>query len=900
MMDRRKDCIDEILEAIGRRRTRKEVEDHVEQIDERAEEYVADGMARAEALRRATEETLKEASIRNAIARRNVREDAIKDRTRRQFYDEAVKNGHDWERVIEARLVGSNRPMFDPKSRTGNQLSAAALGLAAKKNWIGGVVTDLERLGRDDPKLAGLDKIFYSKTIEDDIFREKWQLDAGDRGKAGVTKNEHALAIAKVLHKWDKVRVAALNGEGAWISDYAGYMTKLTHDPDRIRRAARPFKPLDPSTYMYKGFTQADREAWAHFTLAHLDVKRTFGGNEEPDQVLAKMFGGFIDGSHMELEALTTEPGHPSIAGAVSHNRVFHWKSADDWLAYNKTFGRFDPTEAWLQSMNKAADHYALMKVFGSKPKEGFVNDLSYARNKTMGTAEGDKLNRWASREDNTGKLMNRFRVVSGEADRPIYNAAAGLVDGVMAVQRTAKLGFTPLAMIVDNINISRELARHGLSYLERNASVLSGYVQGAEGSAKAEVADLLHTGILGRLRGVTARFDISDARSGSLAWMENTFFKFTGITAMTENKRADAERLMAYALGKNRGKEFAALGEMETHLLQGFGIGDREWKLLHQVDWHELEGKTYLTPDIVRKIPDKALEAYANEGRPISEQASAMALRQAGVIPGGLMDRTRDELAMKLWAYFAERGQFAVIEPGAREKAMMFRGTQRDETLNLALRLLYQFKQFPLTMMTKTWETELRGGGTRMDKVAGITELIVGTTLAGMLANFLNSTLKGQDPTAQWRNEPGQAILAGFLRGGAASIYGDYLLGEYSRHGFQLADSMLGPTLGQTNRIAELYNLTKQDVADVFHERDKHKGSQTAAVALKMARDNTPFMNMIYTRAAFDYLVTYRLQEWLNPGYLQRMEQGMKQRSGIEFWLKPSDVNRNAFSGGR
>jgi hypothetical protein len=144
------------------------------------------------------------------------------------------------------------------------------------------------------------------------------------------------VAIAKVLHKWDKVRVTALNGEGAWITDYAGYMTKLTHDPDRIRRAARPFKPLDPTTYMYKGFTQADREAWAHFTLAHLDVKRTFGGNEEPDQVLAKMFGGFIDGSHMELEALTTEPGHPSIAGAVSHNRVFHWKSADDWLAYNK------------------------------------------------------------------------------------------------------------------------------------------------------------------------------------------------------------------------------------------------------------------------------------------------------------------------------------------------------------------------------------------------------------------------------------------------------------------------------------------------------------------------------------------------------------------------------------
>lgn len=892
MNQQRKDCIEEILEAIGRRRSRKEIEEHVEQIDARAEEYVADGMARAEALRRATEETLKEASIRNAIARRNMREDAIKDRTRHQFYDEAVKDGHDWARAIEARLVGSNRPMFDPKSRTGNQLSAAAIGLAAKKDWIGGVVTDLERLGRDDPALAGLDKIFYSRAIEDDVFREKWQLDSGGRGKPGSTKNAQAMAIARVLHKWDKVRVSSLNNEGAWISDYAGYMTKLTHDPDRIRRASKPFNRLDPSSYMYGGFTQADREAWVHFTLSHLDVKRTFGASEEPDQILAKMFGGFIDGSHMELEALTTEPGHPSIAGAVSHNRVFHWKSADDWLAYNKRFGRFDATDAWLNSMNKSADHFALMKVFGSRPKEGFENDLAYARNKTMGAVEGDKLNRWADREDNSGPLLNRFRVVSGEADRPQYSAIAPLVDGVMAVQRMAKLGFTPFAMVVDNVNISREVARHGLSFVERYGSMLSGYVQGAEGSAKAEVADLLHTGILGRLRGVTARFDISDARAGTLAKMENTFFKITGMTAMTENKRADAERMMAYALGKNRGKDFAELGQMETHLLQGFGLGDREWKLLHQANWHELEGRTYLTPDIATRIPEEAIKAYANEGRSISEQASSTMLNMAGIIPGGLVERTRQDLALKLWAYFGERGQYAVIEPGAREKALLLQGSQRNSPTNLALRLLLQFKQFPATILMKTWETELRGGGTRMDKVAGITELIVGTTLAGALANFLNATAKGQDPTAQWRNEPGQALMAAFLRGGAASIYGDYLLGEYSRHGMNFVEGLAGPTIGQANRLVELYNLLKQDSADAFRDRDKHKGSQTAALAVKSVRDNLPFMNMIYTRAAFDYLITNRLQEWLNPGYLQRMEQGMKQRSGTEFWLSPQKVN--------
>jgi hypothetical protein len=115
-----------------------------------------------------------------------------------------------------------------------------------------------------------------------------------------------------------------------------------------------------------------------------------------------------------------------------------------------------------------------------------------------------------------------------------------------MAVQRLAKLGLTPFAMLQDNVTISRELARQGMGFLERNSSLFSGYFQGAEGSAKREVAELLHTGILGRLRGVTARFDVADARAGTMAKLENTFFKITGITAMTENKRADAERMMA------------------------------------------------------------------------------------------------------------------------------------------------------------------------------------------------------------------------------------------------------------------------------------------------------------------------------------------------------------------
>src|SRR5207249_4991985 len=111
----RKDCIDEILEAIGNRMKRSEVEEHLNDINDRAEAYESDGATRADALRRATEEVLKEDSIRNAILRRNAREDALKLRDLRTFVDSGVKAGHGAELAIEARLTGTNVPMFDAK-----------------------------------------------------------------------------------------------------------------------------------------------------------------------------------------------------------------------------------------------------------------------------------------------------------------------------------------------------------------------------------------------------------------------------------------------------------------------------------------------------------------------------------------------------------------------------------------------------------------------------------------------------------------------------------------------------------------------------------------------------------------------------------------------------------------
>jgi len=70
-------------------------------------------------------------------------------------------------------------------------------------------------------------------------------------------------------------------------------------------------------------------------------------------------------------------------------------------------------------------------------------------------------------------------------------------------------------------------------------------------------------------------------------------------------------------------------------------------------------------------------------------------------------------------------------------------------------------------------------------------------------------------------------------------------------------------------------------------------KGELEGKDVYDLVKPNTPLINLFYARAAFDYLILYQIQEWLNPGSLRRMEQRIKKENNQEFLLPPSEVVR-------
>jgi hypothetical protein len=124
---------------------------------------------------------------------------------------------------------------------------------------------------------------------------------------------------------------------------------------------------------------------------------------------------------------------------------------------------------------------------------------------------------------------------------------------------------------------------------------------------------------------------------------------------------------------------------------------------------------------------------------------------------------------------------------------------------------------------------------------------------------------------------------MAAMLQGGGLGLYGDFLFGEANRAGGGLIAGLAGPTAGTIEEVHKTL-LAIRDGSDT-----KSRAELAGAHGLQLLKNNTPFVNMFYTRTALDYFVLHRLQEAMNPGYLRRYEKKVQKENSQTFWLRPT-----------
>lgn len=819
-------CIAEVRRASGVEMSEEQAADMFEAVAARfktkrakAGPEVPDG----ELFAAAAKELNAEAQALAAIEKRNAILNLKKRVARREFYSSAP----DPVMGIEARLVGVNTPF------EGSRLSVDAQQRALTKDYIGLFAQDLEATGTFENFRAG--------TLDREIARELFELTSKD-GKPGVTGDPHALAMAKAVHAAQERARVGLNKAGAWIGQYEGYITRTTHDMDRIRRA---------------GYQE-----WRDYVVDRLD-ERTFENVSAPvggeanarEAFLRSVYDALVSGIHLGEAGYQgfKDPafkGPANLAKKVSQGRVLHWKDANAWMDYAEKFGTGNLSENVVRSLEHAARHTALMREFGTNPRAELDGDIQWVRETRRQELDTvDKLREWEK------PLHNRMDELDGTAMMPRNLMLAKWSAGIRTWNGLTKLGGVLLSAVTDAPLKSSELRYQGIGLLEAYTDGVTSLFRGRGRSEETRaVMDDLRAGFEAMRGNIASRFDANDTTPGTLSKLANTFFKMTGLTYWTDAQRDGAMFVMARHLGRQKDAGWDALKPETRRILGVYGIDGTDWELLRAVDWKLADGRAYLTPAAAAGIENTAIA-------------------KAGIATG--FEDYRNALALKLHSYFADRADYAVLNPGARERAILRQGTQAGTIEGEAFRFVTQFKAFPVAAITRAWGRELYGGQGGFSKMAGIVHMMVATTLFGYAAMAAKDLAKGRAPRDP--NDP-KTWLAAFTQGGGAGIYGDFLLGDFSRTGRTVVETAAGPTISDAGGLVELWASAR-------------KGDDVAGRAFKFAIDHTPYVNLFYTRIALDYLFVYQVQEALNPGFLRRMERRIERDNNQQFILRPSDA---------
>ncbi|OOE15114.1 hypothetical protein BSR09_00475 [Stutzerimonas degradans] len=835
------DCIDTIqaaAKAAGRELNENEMVELVGDLQARIKQLQAtDGMLGLEdAALRAADEMGNEVKLAAAIEKRNA---LLNARRRAELVGYIRSTWSDRPDLgLESFLVGTN------VARPGARRSVAAEQKQLSQAYIAGFLHDIEA--------EGLLPFLTKGDLDADIADSLWRIGM-DKPLDGLSKE--AVAIAKIMQKYQETARIDANRAGAFIRKLPGYVVRQSHDPYKIQRA---------------GFQQ-----WRDEILPLLD-ERTFEAGSDVDGFLLATYNGLVSGVHLKVS--TGQPngfkGPRNLAKKVSAERVLHFKDGLAWNQYNKVYGTGSLREAFIGGLDRSGDSTGMMRRLGTNPESNWNAALDELQMDLKNDPEG--LRKF--QQDRNGLLKTRFSEVDGTSRMAVNHVGARVAANLRAWQSMAKLGGAVISAVTDLPVAASEMRYQGKGMLSSMGTLIGGMVKGRKPAEQREILSTLGV-FFDSVRGeVVSKFSADDTLGGKMSRAQQLFFKLNGLTWWTDTMRSTSALMMSHHLAYNRTLNWDQMNPDLRRTLELFDFDAGKWDLVRSTPAKEADGREYMTTQGIDNIPEESLAGYlTSKGR----TANAAAIGEL-----------REELRGSLRSYITDRSSYAVIEPDARTRAIMRRGTQPGTVAGELLRFVGQFKAFPVAVLQKSIGRELYGRGYKPSAYGagvgrelmqsmrsgngeklGVAQLMLWTTLFGYGAMSLKDIVKGREPRPA--DDP-KTWVAAMLQGGALGLYGDFLFGEANRFGGGVISSSLGPAAGAIEGGIDL----------AYRLRD---GDDTAAASFRFAIQNTPFANLFYTRSAMDYLFLHSVQEALNPGALRRMERRIEKENAQSFLLRPS-----------
>ena len=789
-------------------------------------------------IKKATDKIIKDIETERKIKERNALEDEILVRKQVEYILDNF--GDDPKEGLIAILVGSNRQV------TGARESVSLAQQTYEGMLRNSLLNKLEENQVLDIYLkANLD-------VQRRISNVIWELASGIE-ESKIKQPKDLIKVGKIIHEFSNSLRQSLNDRGANIDYLEGWIVRQSHDAYRARDAANVLKIKKDPKVKDKSFLR-NLNAWKDFVLPLLD-ERTFVGVDDVDEFLTFVYNTIIGNKYTIADGASSSFGSRNIANKSSSKRVLHFKNADAWHEYNKNFGIGDLNETITSGINNTARNLGMMDGLGTNPRANFnkikaeVARSLIKKNKPIDVIE----------QTDFDKYLN---VIDGSINSVKSFALAKYSGIIRFIQNTAKLGGATISALADLGLYGSEISYQGRGFLSGMGEAMESLAKIKNTKQKKDIAEGLGFIADSVNYDVSARNSVGDNLNRSLTKWQRTFFKFNLLNWWTNSLKEGAILGMSNYFAKQRNLPFNKLNQRLQGFFDQFGIDAKKWEILRKMEVDKADdGKEFFSVKNIDKLSDQDVLDFMGQ-----KKATARQLRNL-----------RESMKSDVSGIFIDRSTFAVIEPDARIRATMTAGQLSGTGIGEALKFFWQFKGFPMAIVNKTLSREASffRNNQKFRGVAGISAILISTTLLGYISMSAKDIFRNKKPKDPRKSK---TFFAALLQGGGLGIYGDFLFAEI-RSPYDIPGRLAGPAIGT---FAELLAAINYGI--------RGEGTRVARQLYNTIKGNIPFLNLFYTKTAFDYMIGYQIMEILSPGVTSRMERQMERDYGQEFLLtKPS-----------
>ena len=658
----------------------------------------------------------------------------------------------------------------------------------------------------------------------------------------GITTGvKQAKDIAMILKKYQNSWRNRLNDLGANIGLLDDWITRTTHNTEKMANASKISKIIGDN-----------RTAWVEFIKGRLDIPRTFANVSDPaqiDNILGDIYNSIMSGDHLKHGGTNSVYGTRNVTNRLNASRVLHFKDVQARQEYNVAFGEPSLKESVMGVLSNSARNIAIMQELGTNPKDTLNKILALLRKKYKD--QDSKI----TRQLNLKTFENQFKEIDGSINGIGNQTLATISMGVRTLQNTGKLGLATITSFGDLAQYMGTTSFQGRGLFSGLFEALNGLFKNNDRAAM-EVLQTTSNSIHSFMGN---KYGAANDTWGTMGKIQNTFFKWNTLNGWISSLKSS----MAVGLSRHYGMQtelkFSDLSVRERNFLTLYGIDDGKWNMLRSIKTLDVEGKRYMTAEGVNELSDSVINAYV--GKKLSQRE---------------IRNFKQDLEITWRNVLVDQTMHGTPEPDAAVRAITNQGLEKGTPMGETIRFVMQFKSFPISIWKKIIGRELYSYGpddSRLAKVSGLASLLMLSTFWGYIAMSVKDMIKGRSPRDPNKKS---TLVQAFAQGGGAGIYGDFLINELqNEYGNGIFETALGPTASDIKKIFDI----------VQSMNDPKKAGKKF---VQLAEGNVPFLNLYYTKTAYDYLIGYQVKEYLDPGFFRRMRDKHEQQRGQSYYLKP------------